>query len=124
MSDKFSVAVDTYLKIDGQLTDIRGKLRLGLDSKGNRCPYNPELVSKALQNIIEGRFNHTVENKILRLLSTEEHLTINAMMVTAIPHVVVLKPVDIDVQAVVVHVHVSNEEMYRVSSLALPFHYC
>lgn len=78
MSDnKFSVAADQYISLDGQLTNIKNKVRLGLEKP--RCPYNPEQIAKALQDIIEGKFNHTVENKILRLISADENLLINAV---------------------------------------------
>jgi len=78
MSDnnKFSVAADQYISLDGQITNIKNKIRLGFT---NRCPYDPELIAKALQDIVEGRFHNTAVNKILRLISSEEHLTINAV---------------------------------------------
>jgi hypothetical protein len=42
------------------------------------------------------------------------------MAILGIPNVVVLEPVHIDVQAVRVHVHVDNEELYDASSVSLP----
>lgn len=44
------------------------------------------------------------------------------MQVATVPDVVVLKPVDIDVQAIRIDVHVSNE-MCKISSVALPFYF-
>jgi len=46
------------------------------------------------------------------------------MGVLGIPHVVVLEPVDVHVQAVRVHVHVSNEELRDVPSVPLPIQAC
>lgn len=42
------------------------------------------------------------------------------MKVLGIPDIVVLKPVDIDIQTVTVHVHVRHE-MYSAPSVAPPF---
>lgn len=43
------------------------------------------------------------------------------MLVLGIPHVVVLEPIDVDVEAIGVHVHVGNEESCNVPSVPLPF---
>ena len=42
------------------------------------------------------------------------------MEILGIPNVVVLKPVDVDVQTVRVHIHVRNEELYDMPSISLP----
>ncbi len=48
----------------------------------------------------------------------------NAMAIVGIPDIVVLKPVDVDVQPVVgVHVHVGNEEMCHEPSKSPSFEY-
>ncbi len=52
----FSVAGDLYFEIDGQLHEIKRLLR---QKRG--CPYDPALVKKALQAIVEGRFDKLVE---------------------------------------------------------------
>lgn len=44
----------------------------------------------------------------------------HAMKVLGIPDIVVLEPVDIDVQTVIVHVHVRHE-MYSAPSSTPPF---
>lgn len=43
------------------------------------------------------------------------------MLVIGIPHVVVLKPIDVDVQPLGVHVHVGNEELCSAPSVSSPF---
>ena len=42
------------------------------------------------------------------------------MEILGIPNIVVLKPVDVDVQAIRVHVHVGNEESCNAPSIPLP----
>ncbi len=42
------------------------------------------------------------------------------MEILSIPNVVVLEPVDVDVEAIRVHIHVGNEELYNIPSISLP----
>lgn len=72
---KSNVTGEQYYGIDGQMLEIKRQLRLKSGS-----PINPELVSRALQDIVEGKFNHqkTVNNSIPRLISGGESIIIDA----------------------------------------------
>ena len=42
------------------------------------------------------------------------------MTILGVPNVVVLEPVDVDVEAIRVHVHVGNEELCNMPSMPPP----
>ncbi|MFA5163382.1 MAG: hypothetical protein WC441_02520 [Patescibacteria group bacterium] len=77
MAAKFSVTGDQYISIDGQMLEIKRQIRL----KGG-SPFDPELVSLALQDIVEGKFHHQrtsgTELGILCLISKGETIIIDA----------------------------------------------
>ena len=50
------VTGDTYVELDGKLHEIKRQLR-----QINGYPFDLEMLSRALQDIIEGRFNHPVQ---------------------------------------------------------------
>lgn len=66
LKNKFNITQVQYLNFDKQITKIKTNLQSGLT--GN-CPYNPELISKALDDIEKGKFHINNNNKILRLIS-------------------------------------------------------
>lgn len=71
---KFTVTGDQYFDIDGQMIEIKRQFR----QKGG-SPIDPELVTLALQNIIEGKFNRSKKkNAVLKLLSKGESIIIDA----------------------------------------------
>ena len=73
---KFNVTGDQHFGITGQMLEIQRQIRL----KGG-SPIDPELVTLALQDIIEGRFNNSStkkEDAILKLLSKGESVIIDA----------------------------------------------
>lgn len=70
---KFNVTGEQRDDIDGQMLEIKRQLRL---KRG--CPIDPELVKLALQDIVEGKFNHkTVNDAILRLISGGKSIMID-----------------------------------------------
>jgi hypothetical protein len=72
---KFNVTGEQHFSITGQMLEIHRQIRLKSGS-----PIDPKLISLALQNIIEGRFNkkNKKENEISRLLSKGESIIIDA----------------------------------------------
>jgi hypothetical protein len=72
---KYNVTGEHYFSITGQMLEILRQIRLRSGS-----PIDPELVSDALQDIVEGKFNHkkTAKEAILRLISGSEPIVIGA----------------------------------------------
>lgn len=69
---KFNVTGEQRDDIDGQMIEIKRQLR----QKGG-SPINPEDVALAIQDIIEGKFNHNKKvDLISRLLSKNESIII------------------------------------------------
>ncbi|NTV22603.1 MAG: hypothetical protein HGB03_03520 [Candidatus Yonathbacteria bacterium] len=73
---KYDVTGNQHFGITGQMLEIQRQIRL----KGG-SPIDPELVTLALQDIIEGKFHHTqaskADNAILRLISKGETIVID-----------------------------------------------
>jgi len=73
---KFNVTGEQHFGITGQMLEIQRQIRLKSGS-----PIDPELVTLALQDIVEGKFNNkkTVsDNTILRLIFGGESIIIDA----------------------------------------------
>lgn len=72
---KFNVTGEQHFGITGQMLEIQRQIRLKSGS-----PIDPELVTFALQDIVEGKFNNkkTVNDTILRLISGGESIVIDA----------------------------------------------
>jgi hypothetical protein len=72
-----SITTDQYIALDEQLSLIKELVYPGLNDLGL---YDYISISLALQNIIDGRFdNALVLNKIIKIISTEENLVIDAV---------------------------------------------
>ncbi|MCX6794485.1 MAG: hypothetical protein NTY31_00575 [Candidatus Falkowbacteria bacterium] len=72
---KFNVTGEQHFGIDGQMLEIKRQLRLKSGS-----PIDPEFITIALQDIIEGKFNHkkTANDAILRMISGGESIIIDS----------------------------------------------
>ncbi len=81
---KYTVAGNQYFDIDGQILEIKRQLR----HKGG-SPIDPELVSLAFQDIIEGKFGDIKKKRVdfnqpeivpyLELISGAETLILDAL---------------------------------------------
>ena len=72
---KFNVTGEQYYGITGQMLELQRQIRLKSGS-----PLDPELVTTAFQDIIEGRFKNKVvaSRRIVRLISANEKIMIEA----------------------------------------------
>jgi hypothetical protein len=67
MAEKFHVSKDLYFVLSGQMLEIEKQIR----AKGGSI-YDPELISLALKDIVEGKFhNAKIDRDVVRLLSGE-----------------------------------------------------
>ena len=73
--NKFAISSSQHERFIEQLSTIKKKIDSGLNGE---LFVDPDLISKALDDIILGQYHHRVENKILRLISGPSHnLVIN-----------------------------------------------
>lgn len=68
----FTCTSNQYIELERKLNNIKSKISLGLK---NGCPFNPSLLDKALQDILDGRY-YKEKNKILRLISGNINLVV------------------------------------------------